>query len=147
MWKPLQQHRNDARDDLLGREIINKWSKWRDQLVKLGVATTDATFRLRENLMQGNTEELPTWAHELVTTKLRACSNHVGQAFQQVDWNTIIEMGCCMLCKTTISFEEIKEKDFKKEARCANLPQKWHCPHSCAEVATSGICDFKTRTP
>ncbi|KAK7227654.1 hypothetical protein V2G26_015657 [Clonostachys chloroleuca] len=97
MWKPLQQHRNDARDDLLGREIINKWSKWRDQLVKLGVATTDATFRLRENLMQGNTEELPTWAHELVTTKLRACSNHVGQAFQQVDWNTIIEMGCLAL--------------------------------------------------
>ncbi|CAG9987949.1 unnamed protein product [Clonostachys byssicola] len=146
MWKPLQQHRDDARNDLIGQEAIDEWGKWREQLVKLGMATTDATFRLRENLMQGNTEELPEWAHELVTKKLRACSNHVGQSFQQVDWNTIIHMGCCMLCKTTISFEEIKEKDYRKEAKCANLHRKKHCPHSCAEVATSGICDFKTRS-
>jgi hypothetical protein len=146
MWKPLQQHRDNARDDLIGQQAINGWREWRDQLARLGPDRAESTYTLRENLMRGNIEQLPQWAHQLVTNKLRACGHHVGQSFQQTDWNEVKLMGCCLSCKTTVAFEEVQEKDFKREASGINILQRKECPHSCAEVVTSGICDFVTRT-
>ncbi|CAH0015175.1 unnamed protein product [Clonostachys rhizophaga] len=46
MWQQLQKHRDEARDDLLGREAIDAWSNWRVQLVQLGTDRTDRTFRI-----------------------------------------------------------------------------------------------------
>ncbi|CAH0031352.1 unnamed protein product [Clonostachys rhizophaga] len=138
MWKMLQGHRDQARDDLIGQEAINAWGNLYGQLVQLGVDRSEGTFQLREDLMQGNSQELPVWARGMVTNKLRACANHVGQSFRQVNWNQAATMGCCFICKTAISFEEVENKDFHKEARCISLQMRRDCPHSCAEVATSG---------
>ncbi|CAG9987948.1 unnamed protein product [Clonostachys byssicola] len=60
--------------------------------------------------------------------------------------NTVAFMGCYLSCKTTVTFEEVQEKDFKREAKDIIIHQRMECPHSCAEVVTSGICDFATRT-
>ncbi|CAH0050533.1 unnamed protein product [Clonostachys solani] len=146
IWEPFQEHRNKARDDLIGQEAIEAWKNWHGQLLRLGADDSNDTRKLRENLMQGNIGELPDWAHWLSTTKLRACENHVGQSFTQVGWNHTALMGCCMICKTAISFQEVMGKDFQEEARLIHPMKRRHCPHSCAEVVTSGACDFTTWT-
>jgi hypothetical protein len=48
------------------------------------------------------------------------------------------------LTGTSISCEEVKDKDFRKEASCINLIGRRYYPPSCTEVATSGIYNFKT---
>lgn len=146
-WPEMQEQRDAARNDLVGEEAQIAWERRLLQVATLEGSTenTEAVRQqIRKDVMLRNWHNLTldqtTLAQELMENQLRRCSDHYGQAYSLVDWNTYKAIGCCWLCKMSVGYTEIAADNLEK-AKLFNHKDRKKVPHSCAEVASSGWCD------
>ncbi|CAH0055141.1 unnamed protein product [Clonostachys solani] len=152
-WEGLYKLREEARNDRLGHATIQAWGDWHRRLVAFdsdagagmeGDEREKATLEARRALLQGDANALPESGKSLLGEKLRACSTHLGQAFKQLEWFQVEPVACCYMCKTSMAWKQIGDPDISCSAEI-KLGKRQKCPHSCAEVAASGYCDYITR--
>ncbi|VUC23843.1 unnamed protein product [Clonostachys rosea] len=152
-WKELYELRQKARDHRLGTPTIGAWKAWHRKLLALdheagarneGDRQRTDINNARTALVLGDTRALSESGQQMLADKLRACSTHLGQSFRQREWGLVEGYPCCYVCKTSQAWNEIEDPNLS-EAYKIDLEQRHECPHSCAEVATSGYCDFITR--
>ncbi|CAH0003696.1 unnamed protein product [Clonostachys byssicola] len=79
----------------------------------------------------------------MLNTKEFHCSTHLGQSFRQLEWAHVEAFPCCMFCKTTHAWDEVMNPRTLESVNI-RLRRREDCPHSCAEVVTSGYCDYIT---
>lgn len=152
-WDSLYKLRDSARDDRIGAASIKAWKEWHYQLSAMdtaagnGIENEDdkkkAILEARTALLLGDSDAVPEPGKKLLGVKLRDCSSHLGQSFRQLEWAQVEAFPCCMFCKTTQAWNEVMDPKIL-ESVSIKLGQRKDCPHSCAEVATSGYCDFIT---
>jgi hypothetical protein len=153
-WDELFQLRNNARNSRLGEATIDAWRDLYHRLVALDteasatgksdVERRTAILNVREALLKGDENALPESGKRLLAENLRACNTHQGQAFKQVEWFQVVPVTCCYICKSSMDWKEVRDPDIAGSVKI-QLANRRNCPHSCAEVATSGYCDYITR--
>ncbi|RTE71979.1 hypothetical protein BHE90_013601 [Fusarium euwallaceae] len=83
--------------------------------------------------------------------RLRACTDHLGQAFQKQRDGTLTTNPCCMSCVMNIGYAEaispkLEEAALQTTAKAYKIDKRRKTPHSCAEVVASMYCDHFPQT-
>lgn len=131
-WKVQESKMQEARDDRLGPDMINKYRAFFDDIKERELSMGDEEKRLfRQRLLYG--EDPPV-------KPLRDMRNHIGQAFNVKRGERIRP---CFICATALRYREAGQHqlDMDDGLLTSDLSKREDAPHSCAEAICAAFCN------